>query len=338
MGYSKVVIKNAWDILDSRRKSSKMELEQRREKIYSHVPKIRDIEAKMSYAASQITKGIISSPKEAEALIKQLAKEIARLTAEREMLLVTNGYPLDYLTEKHVCSICGDSGYVQTEKCKCLEKLIKIEAFAHLNSATPADQSSFLDFELSYYPDTPVDDSGVIPQKRMGEVLEFCKKYADTFTLNSESILMVGKTGLGKTHLSLAIAKAVTENGYGVVYSPAQKLMDKFEAEKFSRSYDEEAAKGDTVKGALECDLLVLDDLGTEFITSFTISALYNIVNTRLVESRPTIINTNLDLKQVEEKYSSRMVSRLACGYRVLKFYGKDIRFMRKMQGRQVGY
>ncbi|MDR2909403.1 MAG: ATP-binding protein, partial [Oscillospiraceae bacterium] len=152
--------------------------------------------------------------------------------------------------------------------------------------------------------------------------------WAEGFNAKSESLLLLGRTGLGKTHLSVAMARAVAMAGYGVVYSSAQRMMDALEAEKFSRDPKAEGA----ADIFLNCDLLALDDLGTEFSTQFTAAALFNVINTRLTEGRPTVVNTNLEPVEIEAKYSQRMVSRLICGYRVLRFAGKDIRFIRKKE------
>jgi DNA replication protein DnaC len=167
----------------------------------------------------------------------------------------------------------------------------------------------------------------------MADVLDACKRYAAEFSRESPSLLMLGKTGLGKTHLSLAICSALAEKGFGVVYTPVQKLTDRLEAVKFSYSDAAKEQYAAELENATGCDLLVLDDLGAEFVTQFSSAALYNIVNTRMAENRPTIISTNLEPQELEQKYSQRMSSRLLGGCHALRFTGRDIRFEKKFRG-----
>jgi DNA replication protein DnaC len=156
----------------------------------------------------------------------------------------------------------------------------------------------------------------------MEGVLRFCRSYAENFGTDSPSILMTGATGLGKTHLSLAIAQSAIDRGFGVIYGSAQNFMLQLERERFGRA----PAGSESERHLLECDLLILDDLGAEFITPFVISTVYNLINTRLMSGLPTIISTNLTIKELEEKYSPRIVSRIIGSYRVLHFIGKDVR------------
>lgn len=331
MGYPKQVYDNAWQTINRRREEARQQAVSHREEIRRRLPEVELLERKMAYTAAGITKAVIASPQRAEQEIQRLSRESLSLQARRERLLTEAGYPADYLEEHYHCPKCKDTGYVGVERCSCLEGLLKAEAHAWLGTVAPADRSTFDSFTLSVYPDSAMGDSTVVPRKRMGEILDFCRRYADSFTLASGSLLFLGQTGLGKTHMSLAIAHAVTERGYGVLYISAQQLMDRLESEKFSRS--PESDYRENLHIVLSCDLLVLDDLGTEFSTSFTASTLYNIVNTRMTEKRPVVISTNLDPAGIEEKYGQRMASRLLCEYRVLKFFGKDIRFLRKLQG-----
>ena len=154
----------------------------------------------------------------------------------------------------------------------------------------------------------------------MESVLNYCKEYAADFSRRSPSLLLYGKTGLGKTHLSLAIAGKAVEEGYGVIYSSAQNLFNKLEKDKFGK------ADTNTEETILDCDLLIIDDLGAEFTTQFTVSALYNIVNSRELEGKPTIISTNLMPEQLTKAYGERIASRILSNYVMLYFDGSDIR------------
>lgn len=332
MGYPREIYEKAWSILD-RRKSDSIESQQiRQQEVYSKIPKVQEIQHKMIETGVLISKTVVSSPEKAGELIAKLGKANLELQKQREKLLVENGYPSDYLKQKHYCEKCSDTGYVGVDMCECFHAILKEQAFASLSFACDADSCSFGQFNLGFYPDKP-GEGGVIPRQRMKEIYDFCMDYAKRFDKNSQSLLMMGKTGLGKTHLSLAIAWEVTRRGFGVVYTPVQRLMDKLESEKFSYNQEAKESYASNMNSVLECDLLVLDDLGSEFITNFSSSVLYNIVNTRIVEGRPTIINTNLSLVELEQTYSQRMASRLGFGYKVLRFYGEDIRYvMRQMR------
>jgi DNA replication protein DnaC len=329
MGYPKEVYAKAWQILDGSRADAEENAARRREEARNLIPELAQLERRMAAAAAEVSKLILHDPESAPARLEKLRTDSLALQQQREVFLREKGLPADYLAVRYSCGTCKDTGYVGREMCSCMRDLLRKAAYARLGSASQAKSCTFGAFSLGFYPDDPTENGGKSPRELMTQVLAYCRRYAETFSPASESILMLGHTGLGKTHLSLAIATAATEAGYGVVYTPVQKLMDKLESEKFARSAAKEQYT-DSIDDVIGCDLLVLDDLGTEFHTQFTTSALYNIINSRMVEGRPTILNTNLELPQIEEKYSQRMISRLICGFQVLKFYGKDIRFLRK--------
>lgn len=334
MGYPKEIYDSAWRELEQRALQAKNRERARREEIRRSIPEIGRIERELASTAAEVTRAVIGAPQNAKPRIAELRERNLDLQETRRALLLQHGYPADYLEEQFECPQCRDKGYTGSRMCGCLQALLRRVASTCLSEVSGAEQYSFQSFSLDYYPSLPADKCGVAPRQRMGQILDFCRQYASGFSRESESLLLLGKTGLGKTHLSLAVAGSVTEAGFGVVYTPVQKLMDRLESEKFSRASPERGNYVNRMEQVLSCDLLVMDDLGTEFFTQFTGSVLYNIINTRLMERRPTIISTNLELPQIEEKYSQRMISRLVCSYKVLKFYGKDIRFLKKAEGR----
>jgi DNA replication protein DnaC len=335
MGYPKEVYAKAWQTLDNSRAAAEDSAARRREDARRLIPELGRLERRIADAGAAVSKLILHDPESAPQRLDKLKADSLALQKERDELLRAKGFPADYLAVSYACPACRDTGYIGREMCGCMRDLLRKAAYARLGSASQAQRCTFGGFSLSYYPAEPMENNAPSPRDRMTQVLAYCRRYAEGFSPASESILMLGHTGLGKTHLSLAIASAATEAGFGVVYTPVQKLMDKLEAEKFARSYAAKEQYTDSIDDVIGCDLLVLDDLGTEFHTQFTTSALYNIINSRMVEGRPTIINTNLELPQIEEKYSQRMISRLICGYKVLKFYGRDIRFVKKSTARE---
>ncbi len=332
MGYSKQIYQRVWDILDGRKQAAREEASRHREEIHHRIPRIAELERQMAQQAARITRIVVAGSPDVEEKMQELAEANLGVQQERVALLVQHGYPPDYLTLRHFCADCRDTGYVEQNMCHCMKALLRQEAAAQLSRVSPVGSSTFQSFSLDYYPDTP-DDSGISPRVRMQDVLSTCRHWTNTFSPNSESLLLIGKTGLGKTHLSVAMAAETTQAGYGVIYTSVQRMMDMLEAEKFSRESGSKEQYRDTMVTYLDCDLLVLDDLGTEFMNQFVGATLFNILNSRLVEERPTIISTNLEPAEIEARYSQRMVSRLVCAYKVLRFAGKDIRYQKKVEG-----
>lgn len=247
-------------------------------------------------------------------------------TAEEKSLLLQK-QKADFLSENNIdissiapnyeCKKCSDTGYINGNLCECVKKkAIKLN-YEELNKDVKLENYTFRNFNLEYYPE---EESNLSPREHMTKVCGFCVKYAAEFEGNAESLLFFGKTGLGKTHLSLAIANDVIKKGYNVVYGPISRIISNIEREHFSG--DERT----TLSNVLDCDLLIFDDLGTEFTTPFVVSSIFDIVNSRILNNKSTIINTNLDFEELKHKYSDRIVSRIAGSYRMLKFFGNDIR------------
>mgnify|MGYP000798371620 FL=1 len=253
---------------------------------------------------------------DAKEYIRKLSEINLAAQTQRSLLLKNAGFPENWLNVRYSCKKCEDKGFVNGIMCDCFKELLKSLEYEKLCSNLPVNNCRFDNFKLDYYP----EGVGTSPRRRMESVLDFCKTYAAEFSQKSSSLLLYGHTGLGKTHLSLAIAGKVVEAGHGVIYSSAQNLFNKLEKEKFGRS------DGNTEENILGCDLLIIDDLGAEFTTQFTVSALYNIVNSRELEGKPTIISTNLTPEQLLSTYSERIASRILNNYTLLRFDGTDIR------------
>ena len=185
---------------------------------------------------------------------------------------------------------------------------------------------SFDTFSLDWYPREYDSASGRSARENMETVYDICADYAHQFGKRPGNLLLFGAPGLGKTHLSAAIAREVSSKGWSVVYDTAGRIFQRFEAQKFTREED----AGDDVDRVLNCDLLILDDLGTEMTTAFVQSALYQIVNTRLMEKKSTILNTNLMPGEIARRYSPQLASRIEGEYQLLPFFGKDIRRLKK--------
>lgn len=328
MGYSKELYDRVLKILRERRVSAELQAKERAAAFYAMEPRAGALEREIASTAAKAAKAILQG---ADAVEKMKAQRDRNLTLQKERaaLLRKEGLPETYLQPDYHCKLCKDTGFLDGKMCGCLKRLLREEAYRELNALTPLTLSSFENFSLDFYPDTPTADGKPSARKQMEHNLQICKDYARDFSEESPSLLMQGGTGLGKTHLSLAIARAVIDKGFGVVYGSAQNLAINLDKERFGSDGSE------TMQHLLSCDLLILDDLGTEFSTSYISAAIYNIINTRLLSQKPTIINTNLSTPELQERYTERFVSRIIGAYLFLAFIGQDIR--QEKRRRKVG-
>ncbi len=325
MGYDKKIYVKAKKELAARKQKAESEQKARHDEICLKFPEILALERDMARTGADAVKAI-GLGANAEEYIEKISRQNLKAQQLREKILTENGYDKDYLEIKYTCPKCRDTGLRGAYVCECFTELVKKLAFEELSRSSPMKLSSFSSFKTSFYPDTLDPNTGVVPREHMTNILQFCKLYAEKFTTDSQSLLMYGKTGLGKTHLSLAIAGEAVNKGYAVVYDSTPNIMNRLEKEHFGKV----SSDTDTLEMLSKCDLLILDDLGAEFQTSFTVSCLYNIVNNRLLSSLPTIISTNLDPKELEEKYTQRIASRFVGTYISLGFCGNDVRQIKK--------
>lgn len=321
MGYSKDVYEQAAKQLGERRAAAQAQAEERRRAVYQQIPRVREIEAQLSSTAITAAKAVLRSGNARETL-ERLRESNRALQQELAELLASEGLPEDYLLPQYDCPLCQDEGFVDGKLCRCLKHKMRMEACRKLNTLTPLELSTFESFDLKYYPDAPEGGQKGSARRHMEQVLAYCKNYAEHFSLRSPSLLFRGGTGLSKTHLSLAIANVVIQKGYGVIYDSVHAIMNSLERERFGKETNVEDAN----RLLLECDLLILDDLGTEFSTSFVTASMYHIINTRLMAQKPTIISTNLTMPELEKRYTERVVSRMIGNYVHLPFYGRDVR------------
>lgn len=328
MGYSNSVYKAASDILYERRLNAEKAAERRKEEVYKKFPRVKELEKQISMGGIKTARAVLAGGDVKEAVSKLRDQDLA-MQAEVKRILTDNGYPANYFEPKYFCKKCEDKGYYdingKTVRCSCMKSALVTCACAELNRYAPLSLSTFESFDLEYYDKSINPKVKTSPYEHMSKVFRLCKNYADNFSKNSESILMSGETGLGKTHLSLAIANEVIKKGYGVVYASAQPIILELKKEYFSSDKD------DSLFSMLaDCDLLIIDDLGAEFYSLFAVSQFYNLFNSRMLSNKPIIINTNLTITELKEKYTDRFVSRICGNARQLDFLGRDIRIRRK--------
>jgi len=319
-------LRRAEQELERRRAEAERALGERRRAAYQKVPELEALERRIAESGGAAANMIGAGRDSAETLAR-LARANTEAQAEQARLLRAGGFPADALRPKYRCPACMDTGFARGLRCECFKTLLRDIAYRELCMDAPLERSGFGDFRLDYYTPEPDPATGVSPRAHMEGVLAFCKAYADAFAPGAGSLLFYGPTGLGKTHLSLAIAREVIALGYGVIYGSAQNLLARMERERFAGFG---ANTGDAEESILSCGLLVLDDLGMEFSGKFADAALYNIINTRLNRGLPTIVSTNLSPRQREDKYGERVSSRIIGNYTTLRFFGSDIRQVKR--------
>lgn len=325
MAYSKVVYNIATEKLSSRRNSALNMADYRKSELYAQLPRLADIDKELASIGVSTAKAVLSG-EDAVARLASLKEKSIALQQEYKALLTSNGYTEDYLEPHFACDKCSDTGYVELDNktitCDCYKKLLAATACEELNKISPLSLSTFDSFNIDYYSNKP-DENNNVPYKRMVKIYNHCLDYAKNFTPQSKGLLIMGSTGLGKTHLSLAIANEVINMGYSVVYVSAPDILGRLERAHFSYGYDEEQQ---LMQSLLDCDLLILDDLGTEFSTQFSSTAIYNLFNSRINMGKPIIINTNLSVDELGNTYTKRFTSRLTNSCEQLEFIGRDIR------------
>ena len=320
--------------LEEKRELKKERRSYRLQKVYAAAPRVRELDMEIRGTMAELVGFALGA--DTALNVDDIRNKNLNLQEERRAELISAGFPADYLDDDYMCSKCNDTGYCETKMCDCLRELYKEEQREALSSLLKLGDETFDSFDLSFYDDTAASDTGISPRRSMEVVYEICIEYARKYGYNSMNLFFNGAPGLGKTFLSACIARVVADNGFSVVYDIAASIFSKFEDVKFMRTGDSEELRGEVkksredIKRYLECDLLIIDDLGTEMTTSFTISALYEVVNTRLITGRKTLINSNLTLNELHRRYSEQIMSRLEGEYQVLTFYGDDIRKKRK--------
>lgn len=312
-------LEQAKQILARRRETAEREAAQRQEDLEDLSPELRVLDRKLAQAGMKAVQLTVAGD---TAGLEKLKDENLADQERRRELLESLGSSEEALEVHYTCPICHDTGVVGSHYCDCLKNLVKSLQMSNLNAVSPANASTFGNFDLEFYRGVTDPETGVDAYERMTQIYYYCTAYAEDFDRTSPSLILYGNTGLGKTHLSLAIANAVIDKGYNVVYGSAHNLLSQIEKEHFGRLQSDDSPE-ETV---LNADLLILDDLGAEFSTTFTVSQVYNIINTRLLTGLPTIISTNLWYDEISEKYGNRVYSRIIGGYTPLEFAGRDVR------------
>lgn len=323
MGYNKENFRRIRASFATKALRAHEEADLRREEVYRTVPAMRELDASLSSFGVRVMQNAMGDPALAEEGIAALRAENVRILKERRKLLVQNGYTEDYTDPHYECTVCSDTGFTGIKMCACMRRALIEAGMQSSGLGALMKKQSFENFSLDFYRAKPEE------HRMMSENYRVLREYANGFTIEEnqpmpQSFLFLGGTGLGKTHLSTSIARVVIERGYDVFYNTAVGMISDFEFRRFGNGI---AAEGtDDTQRYTDCDLLIIDDLGTEVVNQFTLSCLYHVLNTRLNMEKPTIVSTNLMPTELRKVYSDRIASRLMGEFRVVPFYGIDVR------------
>ena len=330
MAFSREMHEKARAEIKNRRNNAEYTASQRKNELSFKYPEFQFIETELAKTGHETVRAFSLPKDKAETELNRIREKNRQLREERKNLLKALNLPEDYLDIKYTCENCQDTGVVEdydedrrisygTKLCSCHNELLKKYASEKMSSMTPLELSSFEEFSIDYYPKSNIN--GENPHDEMLLVYNSCKDYAENFDTDSPSLYFYGRTGLGKTHLSLAIANEAIKKGYNVLYGSVITFLNKIEKEKFGR-----ADSFETEDVLINADLLILDDLGAEFSTPFIVSAIYNIINSRIARGVPTIVSSNLNLEELKTRYPESIASRIIGNFTTVEFIGKDIR------------
>ena len=322
MAYSSEVVRRARARLAEAREDRERENREHLRIAYEQAPRLREIDRQLRLTMAKAAQAVFAGG-DAERLMAQAKEENLELQREREWILDTT-FEEGFLDETPICPTCSGTGYVGSTMCECLLELCRQEQKKELTFLS-AGRESFDQFRLDYYPDRVDPRTGFSPRAIMENTYQTCKRYAYSFNMKSGNLLFSGNTGLGKTFLSACIARTVADSGYSVVYESAGHLFQTLEKARFESSEENRTAAA-KYSG---CDLLIVDDLGTELPGQFVTAALYSLINDRLLEGKPTIISTNLTADDLTRRYNPQIASRLRGSYRRVAFVGEDIRLLK---------
>lgn len=323
MAYSNQIVKKARERLAQAKADRESENNQHLAQAYAQVPRLRQIDIKLRQNMALAAQTAFSQGADVQATMEEVKQLNLGLQCERA-LLIAEHFEEGFLDDTPICDRCGGSGYIGSAMCECLQELCRQEQKKELTLLS-GTKEGFSQFRLEYYSDQFDPKYGASARTIMEKTLSTCRTYAATFCERSENLLFSGDTGLGKTFLSACISRVVADRGYSVAYESASHLFNTLERARFN---NDENARQESARYTA-CDLLILDDLGTEMPGQFTTAALYSLINDRLLTGKPTIISTNLNTEEFARRYSTQIASRLKGSYRRVAFVGEDIRILK---------
>lgn len=313
-------------IYEQRQLDNEHTLRRHYETAYASIPELKELDYAISSLSIRQARLLLDGDDSALAHLKE---ELSHLFSRKKELLKVNGYPEDYLTLQYHCPTCKDTGYINTDKCHCFKKEIVDLLYTQSNLQEILEKENFSTCCIDFYSCNHIDSlTGRTSRESIQIALKACHEFVDTFSYEFRNILLYGDTGVGKTFLSHCVAKELIEASHSVIYFSASQLFDYFAKNTFSRKDDQDE---DALEHIYDCDLLIIDDLGTELSNSFTMSQLFVCLNERILRKKSTIISTNLALEDIKSIYSERIFSRISSNYSMLRLTGDDIRIQKKL-------
>lgn len=315
-------------IYEKRQLDNENRLRERYEEVYAKIPRLRSLDLSISEISVSQARKLLDGD---GAALTALKDDLHLLFEEKRLLLEEAGYPKDYLQLVYTCPDCRDTGYVGDQKCHCFKKAIIEFLYTQSNLREVLEKENFDTLSLEYYSSAHIDPlTGRSSLEAMETAVRTCREFVEEFPEKGGNLLFYGDTGVGKTFLTHCVARELLERSFSVIYFTASQLFDIFARKQFDR--DEEASQD--YEHIYDCDLLIIDDLGTEFSNGFTMSQLFVCLNERLLRKKSTVISTNLSLDDLNTQYSERVFSRITSAYTVLRMTGDDIRIQKKLMGR----
>ena len=319
MGYNIANFRRVQEMIDERRRNAIGTADLHTADLHAKSPELVEIDTALRSLGMRLFREALAGGDDLTERLARVREEHEALRGVRAELLGKMGYPADYTDPHYTCEACQDTGFIQTKMCDCMRTALIEEGIRSSGIGRLYNRQSFDNFTLDYYRE-PLD------RERARYALSRTRQYAEGFGPQSGNLLLIGPTGLGKTHLSTSIARAVIERGYDVVYETIQNILADFEYDRFKSGYGETQSRSERY---LACELLIIDDLGTEQVTPFVLATLYHLLNTRLNHGKQTVINTNVSGEELQTRYENRITSRLLGEYELLLFSGNDIRMQK---------
>lgn len=305
---------------------SRDQLQLRYDDVYRAIPELSNFDA--TIASLSLDKAKLLLMNDDPNALQDLKDEISNLIQQRNHILAVHDFSPDYLNPAYSCSDCHDTGYINGQKCHCFKKQIIELLYLQSNLKEMLEKENFNTFNLSLYSSRFIDPkTGRSSLETMQNTLDTCLRFVDTFDDKQENLFLYGDTGVGKTFLSHCIAKELIDRSYSVIYFSAFSLFDTLAKSKFNKEINAQNMN----EFIFNCDLLIIDDLGTELINTFITSEFFYCINERLIQNKSTIISTNLSLESLRDMYSERTFSRITSNYTMLKLTGEDIRLKKKL-------
>ena len=328
MALSKTQYDTLMQKYEEKRRNNQLLEESRYHEICEAIPEFYELDQQIAHNSIQKGKALLMGS--SSAILEELKRSNMELSMRKIELLVEYGYPKDYLEPIYECPSCKDTGYIGQEKCHCLKKEIIKLLYSQSGITKQLEQENFSTFRYDYYSSSLIADKPLSPRENISSIIELCKSFIEHFPDQHDNFLFQGNAGVGKTFLSNCIAKAILDKQCSVIYLTSFQLFDILEKHRFQKKYEEDNTSLNIEFHYLfECDLLIIDDLGTEMNNSFVSSQLFLCINERLLKKKSTIISTNLSLAQLKEAYTERVVSRFIEHYHICNIYGEDIRLLK---------